>query len=332
VKHTAIILSVILLISQAGYAVEIPGAGAPQVATLVVKVTNGTPDGSSPAGDPITVKIFAHDQLMHTLKETVGADGAVVFEDIPAGERLLALAQVQHQGIAFSGQAVRLLARDEPIESAVTVYDHSSDLSQLTVSMHHVIIESQASSLVITEMLYLNNNSDTAIGGEKTNEPVVSIGLPEGYANLTPRSYFQQEALVMSEDGFYDTMAVAPGSYEVSFSYTLDVESAAMDIARKITLETSRLVIFVKVPFLKIEGLEVARSSMKDSEGAPIEYYTKSDLAAGEQLSFRISGFNTGTSSYSMWLILSVVFGAVAVLAIARAILCTSGQDNVKGG
>jgi len=310
----------VTILSAAGYTAEMPApAAAPKLTNLVVKVTNGTPNGSSPTGDAVTVDIYAHEKPMHSLKGTVGSDGTVLFEDVPAGEMFLALAMVRHQNVAFSSQAARLLAKDKPVEAAVTVYDSSSDLSQLTVSMHHIIIESKSSSLVISEFLQLTNNSDHAICAAKPDGPVVSMGLPKGYANFAPKNYFQQQALVMTEDGFYDKMAVAPGDYEASFSYTLGVEASEMEISRKITLATSQLVIFVKAPSLKIEGLETASSSMTDSDGTPIVYYKKSDLKPGQQLSFTISGFNIGTSSSDMWLILSVVFGVIVLIAAVRS-------------
>lgn len=326
-NRTAMIMAAVLLVVQAAYPAEMPGGGAPEVTKVVVKVSNGTPGGSSPAGDPITLDIYVHSKPMYNLEENVGADGTAVFEGVPVGEMFLAMARVEHRAVAFSSQAIRLLAQDGPVEGTVTVYDSSSDLSLLTVSMHHIIIESGSSSLVISEFLQLSNNSDNAICAAQPNGPVVSVGLPKGYANFTPKSYFQQEALVMGEEGFYDKMAVAPGNYEASFSYTLGVESSVVEIARKITLGTSQLVIFVKVPSLKIEGLEAAQSSMTDSDGAAIVYYKKSDLAAGEQLSFRISGFNVGSSPSDVWLILSVVFGVVVVLAIVRAV----GGGKVEG-
>lgn len=321
-KRAAIFMVILLAVFQAGYCAEMGGGGEPQLTTLVVKVSNGTPGGSSPAGDPIIVDIYVHSKPMYSMNEKVGSDGTAVFEEVPAGPMFMALARVEHQNVAFSGPAARLPAGDKPVEASVTVYDSSSDLSNLTVSMHHIIIESQARSLVVSEFLQLSNNSNNAICAAQPGGPVVSVGLPKGYANFTPKSHFQQEALVMDEDGFYDKMAVAPGRYEASYSYTLEVDSPVMEIGRKITLDTSQLVIFVKVPSLKIEGLDAASSRMTDSEGSPIEYYKKSNLAAGDQLNFNISGFNMGASSRDMWVILFVVFGVASILAIVRAISC----------
>lgn len=320
-RHRAAILVILLFTAQTFCAVEEPvDEVAPQTARLVVKVTNGTAGGSSVTGDTITAYIYEHGEPVDKLGNEVGADGMAVFADVRTGDRLAALVRVQHQGVAFSGQWVRLLAEDGQIEASVEVFDSSTDTSHLTVSMHHMIIESEASSLVISEFLQLSNNSEYAICSKETGGRVVSIGLSKGYTNLTPQRYFELEALVATEDGFYDTMAVAPGSYEVGFSYTLDIDSSVMDISRGITMPTSQFVVFMKVPSLKIEGLEAVESSMTDSAGQPLEYYKRSDLAAGDELSFQISGFNIETSWRGTWLILSVVFGAVAVLALFRAI------------
>ena len=49
-----------------------------------------------------------------------------------------------------------------------------------------------------------------------------------------------------------------------------------------------------------------------------MEYYKLSNLAPAEEIAFQITGFNVNTSDLSSWVILSVVVGAMMVLAIFR--------------
>ena len=52
--------------------------------------------------------------------------------------------------------------------------------------------------------------------------------------------------------------------------------------------------------------------------GAQIEYYTRDKLAPGEEIAFKITGFNVNSSGSATWVILAAVFGAVMVLAAMR--------------
>ena len=203
-------------------------------AVLVVKVTNGTAQGRPITDDKVLVRIFEHEQLTGTMEGNVDTSGQAVFENMPTGEHTVAVASARHSDMIYTSLPVEFTSDRDTHIAPITVYDISEDNSKLSVQMHHFIIKARSDSLLITEYMQLNNPSDMAvISKDKDSQglPVVlKILLPAGFANLRFLSYFEPAAVVVTEDGFYDTMVTPPGAnHHAGFSYTLDIDSATMN-------------------------------------------------------------------------------------------------------
>jgi hypothetical protein len=204
----------------------------------------------------------------------------------------------------------------------VEVYDVSWDKSHLSVGVHHIIIKALSTFLEISEYMQLKNSSDMAVSSKQKDgenrEVILEIMLPKGFQNLKSTSYFKDAALVITEQGFYDTMAVPPGEYAVNFSYILDITSSTMDIVKEISLPTSNLIVFAELGQAKLKGLGQADNKLITSSGTPMEYYKLSDLTATEEIAFQITGFNVNTSGFTTWVILSLTFGVLVVFVFLR--------------
>ena len=296
---------------------------ADSVVTLIVKVINGTAQGKPITNDQVVVRIFQHEQLAATLEGKVDASGQAVFENVPAKEHNVAFAFVKHIDMMYTGLPVALTPDSDTHITHVTVYDVSEDNSILSVGMHHFIIKARSNSLLLTEYMQLNNPSDTAvISKEKDAQglPVVlKILLPAGFANLRFAGYFQPAAVVLTKDGFYDTMAAPPGpNHQAVFSYTLDINSKTMDIVKKISLPTSEFVLLSQLGQGRIQGLGSLNGRMTLVDGTPAEFFNLSRLNAGDKISFQVTGFNVAESQRQLWIIMGAVFGIMAVLAVLR--------------
>lgn len=311
------VIMLIFLFSSACYA-EMQEADDSNV-VLTVNVINGTANGSGVVGDVVTVEIFQHNQLLVTLEDKAAENGKAVFNNVPTGEHSVAVAGAMHQNMKFKGRPFAISSKQ--VDADVKVFDVSYDKSKLSVKIHHFIIKANADTLLISEYIQLDNSSDTAISSEQSDSQgraiVLEMSLPMGYRNFKTTSFFEQDALVMTPDGFYDTYAVAPGRYDLNFTYTLDINSGALDIIKKITVPTSSFVLFAELGQAKIEGLGHAEKASAAS-GMPIEYYKFSDLSPQDDVALRITGFNVETSSFFSWMLLSVVFGAVFILILFR--------------
>ena len=292
---------------------------------LTVKVINKTANGTDVIDDPVTISIFHHNQLLDTLQGKVDDTGKAVFQNVTAGEHLVAVASVMHNNMKFDSYIVALDREQKTISMLVQVFEHTSDRSKLSVGIHHFILEVHSNWLAITEYMQIKNNSDMAITSDKKDSRdraiALQIILPHGFKNFKYSKYFQQQAVVVTEHGFYDTMAVPPGDHQAAFEYTLDINSDTINIVKELSLPTSHFMLFAQLPpTIKVRGTDLEETQTTTANGKPMRYYKRTNLDKDRKITFNITGFNTGFSSVASWPILAAVFGAVLILAIIRAI------------
>ena len=291
-------------------------------AELTVQVTSGTADGAAVADDEVIVQIYEGRYLLHTFSTRADAEGNGVCEDIPEGEHLTVVARAKHQDMMFGGQSVSLRPAADGHVASVTVFDVSNDKSKLSVDTHHLIIRARPGTLEVTEYMHLQNSSDRAISSSDRDDQdraiVLDIKLPRGFKNLRSFTYFEDSALVVIEEGFYDIMAVPPGEQHITFSYTLDVTSEVMDFAKTISLPTSEFVLFAELGQAEIQGLGEISEQATRSSGEAMQYYERDNLAPGEEIAFQLTRLDVGSSGLLIWIVLGVVLGAIVVLAALR--------------
>ncbi len=291
-------------------------------ASLTVEVTNGTTKTVAPADTETIVQIYVQGYLLHTFNGRTDVEGRAVFENVPEGQDVIAVARAKHRDMMFGGRPLTLSPAQGEHVASVQVFDVSEDKSQLSVQTHHLIIKANPGSLEITEYMQLKNSSDFAIiSNERDNQNrtiVLDIKLPRGSRDLRALSYFEDQALVVTEEGFYDTMAVPPGEQHITFSYTLDVSSATMDIAKTISLPTSEFVLFAELGAAKVHGLSETVKRATRSSGELMQYYSRSGLAPGEEIAFQLTNLDVGSSGLAKWIIAGAVISVIVVLVVLR--------------
>jgi hypothetical protein len=289
--------------------------------SVTVQVVNGTANGTAVEGDKVFLRVYRHEQILKTLDSVADKDGKAVFRDVPAGDHAMGAVSAMHLNMNFGASSVPLNAGAGDVAAEVQVFDISYDPVKLSVRSHHLAIKTQQDSFLITEYLQLENSSDTAISSKekdsKSQPIILKTMLPKGFKNFHSSGYFDENALVFTDDGFYDTMAIPPGEQIITFSYTLDIPSDTANIVKKVSLPTSSVVVFAELNNAKIEGLGTP-STATSSQGAPMEFYTLNNLAANSEISFRITGLHKSTSGMATWMILGGVFVAISIVAIMK--------------
>jgi len=301
-------------------------------APLVVEVSNGTAQGTTVVGDPVILQVFHQQQLQNSLEANVGEGGQAIFDDVPTGRHRMAIARVKHQKMTFQGTPVSLVLAEGGFATTVQVFDVSSDPSVLSVGTHHVMIAVQEASLEVTEYMQLQNTSDRAVRGSKRDaqdKPVViEVMLPKDAEDLTPSGFFEPGALVTTETGFYDTLAVPPGEHQVRFSYRMDIDRPVIDIAKEISLTTSELVVFWESGKGELTGLGEPDERFSNDQGVPVECYRRHDVQPGDRVAFQISGLNMRTSRPVFWGALASACALVGAIALRRLRSCVFRTDS----
>jgi hypothetical protein len=306
-------------------AIAVPAWGGaaetPAQVTVTVEVKNRTANGATVVGDDVTLLLYKGQEQTGVLSAKAGQDGRAVFENVSAGQDIAAVARAKHQNMGFNGQVVSLAMAGE-VSVDVPVFDVSTDTSRLSLGTHHIMGVARAASVEFTEYMQLNNPSDMAITSaqrDDLNRPVViAMGLPRGFKDLKVSGYLEEEAMVVTADGFYDTLAVPPGEHQVSFSYKLDIDRETIDVSRKTSVSTSELMVFWEHGQGRVEGMGEPSGRLTNAQGVPIDYYRRANLQSGQEVSFQITGFSVKRSDAYTWIVLAAVFAVVVVIAIAR--------------
>ncbi|MBN1766324.1 MAG: hypothetical protein JW860_13775 [Sedimentisphaerales bacterium] len=293
----------------------------PLTVTLEVTVVNATPGGQSVIGDHVDVNLFRGNEFFDTRVGMVDQESKVIFEDLPAGDEITAVPAGYHQSISFSGRPVALKPSPSPLSSLVHVYDVSADLSQLSVKTHHIALEQSEDIMQVSEYMRLKNSSSLAISpvarGTGEAPVVIQVFLPKGYRDVRPSRYFVLNEMVFSEEGFYDPMAVAPGEYDINFTYVLDIDSRDMEISKKFSMQTDDCILFLALPLGDAEGLGPGAEVVM-ADGKSAEYFSLGSFQKDDTAIIRLTGLLVKQTDSSSWIILIVVFGFVAVVVIWR--------------
>jgi hypothetical protein len=150
---------------------------------------------------------------------------------------------------------------------------------------------------------------------------VLEMVLPDGFEQLQIEGYLEEGHVVVTESGFYDTMAVPPGSYELVFFYRLPIDSSFVDFSRELSIATSQVFIFSELSGFSLEGISAETNEMTRDDGSVIRYYLFDNMAPGQVLSFRVAGFADFPGGAGRW-IASASAAALLLILAMRRFLC----------
>ncbi len=305
---------------------EVPGTIAPHSCdsdknvTLTVEVVNATASGVSVEGDVVFLAVYHGQQQVSAKEVFVDSAGLAVFKNVSGGKHFHAVMRARHSDMMFSGQSIRLDCPGDDAYGKVEVYDVGLDNSVITVGTHHLSLKIEGQSLVVTEFMQLINATDKAVSSSNTDkggEPkVIEISLPAGFSDLKFSKYFVESAVVATDDGFYDTMAIPPGAYDASFSYKIDLQKSVLGLQKNISISTKEFTVFSMLDGPVLEGAGQAEGKFFMADGTEAQYYAASSYSAGDKVALQVTGIEA--AGYGRMLL--VVTVAVVVLLVAAGV------------
>lgn len=300
-----------------------------QTVTLNLKVVNGTGLGTAVEGDRAFIDIYSGDERVEAMESSVDSVGEAVFKDVPGGDDFMALPRVRHDNMMFSGLSVSLEPSDGKVHCSVEVYDVSEDNSVISAGTHHLTLKIVGRSLVVTEFMQLINSTDKAVSSTKDagkSPKVIDVSLPAGFKDLEFTDYFIESETFVTDEGFYDTMAIPPGSYNASFTYRLDLDGPVMDFQKIITMPTKEFMVFSELGDVKLQGLGEPEGKLNMPDGTEANYYPAVSYNAGDKLVFQLVGIEDVRSFRAMIIIVSAVL-VFAVLFVFKWLRGTADRD-----
>jgi mono/diheme cytochrome c family protein/nitrogen fixation-related uncharacterized protein len=246
------------------------------------------------------------------LETDVAADGNYLFEGVEMPEGRAFYVSLTYEGVEYASDAAFVQDGQTSFELPIQIYEAVSDPGLLEIGQAHVLLEfSTPGKVTVIYFLTVDNLSDKTIVPPAEGEPVVSFRLAQGFENLQFEDGVLGGRFLPTADGFGDQMRITPGvgQYQLVFAYDLPF-SAPSGLAAvfgggetelSLPLTLSARAVTVLVP----QGVTAEGASLTDAGpqsmggGMSFQMYRAGSLAAGQDLTFKISGSPSAAPSES---------------------------------
>ena len=224
--------------------------------TITGTVVNGS-GGELPGDLEVRLEVYEAFELAYEQTVAVEADGSYVFEDVSIDPDLIYITLVELDGMFFpsefhmGGDIV-----EDTIDLPITIYDASSDPSNLAVSRLHVFFEvTGEETLQVIHQVTISNRGTTLVAPQDQTEPVLKFSLPDEAIGLIFQNGTLGNPYLQTNSGFADPSPVLPGegTYEVLYADEMPFTNK-LDWQLPVDFPTDVAVIFVSGDTFNVES------------------------------------------------------------------------------
>lgn len=265
-------------------------AHAQETGVIEGQVVNGTAGGPAVgAGVLVTLHALQGEIEVATLETTTAAEGRFRFEGLDVDPTLEYWPEATYLAVPYiSDNAAQFSADQMSLEATITVYETTTDDSEISLNSVHLIVESFGSVLRVNEIHLFGNAGDrTYVGTLEGDQPLtVLVPLPEEAVGLAFQDDISGTRFVEVEGGLRDTEAVLPGADGslVFFSYHLMVTSETVSLERSFAYPVGLLNVLATQPGLLLRSEQLQDLGPQSFQSQQYELYATQDLAANAPL------------------------------------------------
>lgn len=275
-------------------------AQAPGPIVISGQVVNGTPGGSLPAGQPVTLHLFSETaQQVQMEQSALSPEGTFRFEVRTEEEVASFAVAMRHQGVLYTTEPTPLEADSEDHTVELILYDATESAEAVIAGQVHLFVVPTGDTLQVTEYYVLSNAGTKTYVGMKDaatdSHFTLAFSLPEQARNVHVEGADVPEGRYrIEETAILDTAPLLPGEItaEVRFTYDLPAE-AAQPLRRTFPIPVQTLVLVAGDGALNLEGAGL--TPMGADETGAANAYLAGPLAAGEPLEFTVE--HTGATN-----------------------------------
>ena len=258
------------------------------------QVIDGTHDKAAPTGT--VVKLYARGldgTPLGAISTTVSTGGAFRFEGIDPSGRAQLEARASYQGLAYPTggmEAFKLSPQSPQAHVQITVYETTTQAGAIRIEQLHIAFNLTAERLQVAERYTLSNDGDRTYVGT-TSGGTLALTRPANAANFQPGG--DASRYLTSSHGITDTQPVPPGARTAYASLIYDLPynpDQALVLRRPLLYPTTRVIIFVPQGALQLNGDGLQTGEPFEAQGVTFETYRVTGLAAGDELTLRLSG------------------------------------------
>ncbi len=238
--------------------------GEAETSSISGRLINKTPKGKSVEGVEVQLTLYRNDQEAGKSATTTDRAGQFQFSNLSAKPGETYAVMVRYQEAEYNSE--RLIPENGAVTRTVEipVYDSTTDASQISVKVHHVVFAVADGSVRSEEVLLVRNAGDKAYIGSKEvsggRRATLQFSLPTGAREVKYGEGLMECCVVPGEQGFADTMDVKPGERQVAYSYALAPTSGRLQFIRPVDYPTEATEVFLPEGAAQVaaEGLKAA--------------------------------------------------------------------------
>jgi hypothetical protein len=207
--------------------------------------------------------------------------------------------------MTFNSDVVHAQAGMQEINLPISVYDTTTDKSQLVVDRLHVFFDfSQPDAVRVVELFIISNPTNHVVVPPKPGQPLINFALPAGATNLQFQEGQLGQRYIQTENGFGDTESIQPGNgqHQVLFAYDLPYQNK-LSLSIPAPLPVTAVVVMVPISGVKVQSPDLQDSGQRDVQNMTFQVYSGGNMAEGQSVSMTVSGkpnlTGAGTSSTS---------------------------------
>lgn len=278
--------------AEQGAPVEEPSTGETDTETFTGQVIDGT-DGELPGDLSATLSAYDHDQLVFTATISVDASGRFAFANVPLAPGRFYFVQVDYLGLRYFSEFITVEENGTEFAEPITIYETTSDTSQLAVETLQLVFEFHEPGLVrVVERVQITNLGDRAVVPSADGDPVLRFSLPAAASALVFEEGALGERYFALEDGFGDLRSVLPGvgSYQMLFAYELPYRGG-LKMQIPIDLPTRTILVFAPAGQVEISGTYFQSAGEQEINGINYgAYLAQGGFSPGDEVEISLRG------------------------------------------
>lgn len=271
-----------------------PTPAEPITVTVTGVVKNGTANGRVPADLQVRLHSFgasaADMGAVTTLSTTVSADGAYVFENVPAEVGGQIIASAQYENVLYTSEAAKLSAGELTLAAplTVTVYETTTESASLRIEQMHLFLDFASGQVTVGELYILSNGGDRTIVNPQGS---VQLVVPQGASNLNVQGEQEGTDYVRTAEGLAETNPIVPGAGSGQILYTFSLPyTNQLSLEQKVLYPVAAAGVLMPDVGVKLQSSQLQDQGVQDIQGSTYHIYGMNSLAAGGLIAFQLSG------------------------------------------
>lgn len=283
---------------------------------------------ASLAGLPVSLFTFINGvrQVPPAVGQT-DAQGRVHFEGLTSTGNVTFTMIVKFQDAFYYGDVISFTQGSSATSTVVKVYDSTADPRTVRVDQHHLIIDVDPDSRVLSmvELYVIINSGDRAVTGspdEAAGGKKVSFRapIPPGAQVDTIEDRTPNQDAFLTTNQLLDTRPLVPGESSLIFTYRLGIDRSTMAVALSSPYSTTQLNLLV-APNITVRSPRLSSQGSVDAGGRPFQLFNAKEIAGGTTIAVELNGLPAPLIPLDVfqWLPLAVATLALGGLLIFAA-------------